>query len=678
MSDPFASIVSGQLTPNDSLKNMAVNTPALQGLVQSADLAQGGGVSKSRDKSHPVLAGNAVVLRHPAAPEQSPLAQYLDASVDVEALPTPVVRFPGTKMVLPDKEVVCQGLSGIAAEIAPEPPPIIERKDQVPYYIAGTLKDAELKNATLRAQKLSRGQSTIGKQRSSSHIETLGPALFLDDDGDVFAREALLRATGMSAIIYSSHSYGFPKGSGTEPSLGGRVVLLLNRPVTPSEYGPIWDAVNHLLGGGFDEHGRSPAQCFGHHARRSDQAPYKRIVISGVALDADALIRFGRSLRPEPIRPASGRKTEIRRRRAVIEQIERAKLLGAVRPPDDYGEWASGAAAFKRASPNDIEAAFQCYDVWSACSSKYDNKEATRRKFDQVPADYDGTAIPVTLDMLHWRARRRAEAVIGILYSPMRHWQKKGNACERSTIGSLADGIPRPKGAEPIPPNSLKPEDGIMALEYLLFCWSNEVFQQVTREQDIPETTLQNAQRRCKERHNKIDLAGRTLHKWDGKNLAADTAALAQAIIASETKLYRVDQTLVRISTPISDPATADRVRRMHGYEESPGKPNDPALHAGERLVPILPADAEALREIIASRVATERLINEGTKKEPVWSSEITSYSFKPSAKVHEEPDAGVLKDLLKRELVNHVPEIVGVVTAPVMPDLPAQPIQTS
>jgi hypothetical protein len=48
------------------------------------------------------------------------------------------------------------------------------------------------------------------------------------------------------------------------------------------------------------------------------------------------------------------------------------------------------------------------------------------------------------------------------------------------------------------------------------------------------------------------------------------------------------------------------------------------------------------------------------------------SFAFKPSAKLNDEPDAGVLKDLAKRALVARVPEIMGVITAPAMPDLPA------
>src|SRR5439155_14237932 len=101
------------------------------------------------------------------------------------------------------------------------------------------------------------------------------------------------------------------------------------------------------------------------------------------------------------------------------------------------------------------------------------------------------------------------------------------------------------------------------------------------------------------------------------------------------------------------------------------GEVGDPALHAGERLVPILHSDAEALREVIAENVARKRSVNYGTNKNPDWRDETTSFAFKPSARLNEEPDAGVLKDLCKRILVARVPEIVGVITAPVMPHLP-------
>jgi hypothetical protein len=118
------------------------------------------------------------------------------------------------------------------------------------------LRDAELINTKLRDARVAKGLSTVGKQRSSEHIASIGPAIFLDDDNDVFAREPTLRALGAAAVIYSSFSFGYPKGEETDPSSAGRVVLFVNRSVGREEYGPLWDGVHHLLGSGFDEHGR--------------------------------------------------------------------------------------------------------------------------------------------------------------------------------------------------------------------------------------------------------------------------------------------------------------------------------------------------------------------------------------------------------------------------------------
>ncbi len=321
-----------------------------------------------------------VVFLHPAATEPSPTAQYLDQSVDIEAIPIPIARFPGLMGIVPEQETVCLGRTALLKEIAPEPAPVVERKDRVRYYIAGTLKEAELKNQTLRERRLKKGQSTVGKQRSGAHIDTLGPAFLLDDDGDVFAREVGLRALGAAAVIYSSYSFGFVKEGASEPSRGGRVVLLLNRAVSVLEYGPIWDAINHLLDGGFDEHGRSSALCYGRHARRNDQAPFQRLIIDGAALDADALLELGKSLRPARGGGAPKQPGNAIRKGALIEVLERATLMGKVRASDDYGEWIAGAAAFKRAFPGNTEAAFQCFDAWSACSTKYPGSRVAPRR----------------------------------------------------------------------------------------------------------------------------------------------------------------------------------------------------------------------------------------------------------------------------------------------------------
>jgi hypothetical protein len=154
---------------------------------------------------------SAEIIPHPATWRQLPTEQYLDHTVDIENVPIPLTRFRGIKMVRPNLETVCKGWAELINEVASSPAPTVARKDRVPYYIGCSLKEAEFVGET-REKALERGQSTIGKQRSSPHIDMLGPALFLDHDGDVLSVEPSLRALGTAAVIYSSHSFGFPEG----------------------------------------------------------------------------------------------------------------------------------------------------------------------------------------------------------------------------------------------------------------------------------------------------------------------------------------------------------------------------------------------------------------------------------------------------------------------------------
>lgn len=613
----------------------------------------------------------AEIVDNAAASEATPpRAHYLDTSIDLETLPIPVARFPGSERPLLEREMICRGLSAFIKEIAPHPAPVIALKRDVPYYIAGTLKVAEFVGKT-RERAAERGESIIGKQRSSSHLDMLGPAVLLDHDGDVFGCEGRLRELGVAAVIYTSHSYGFTKPNATAPSQGGRVMLFLNRPVSPDEYRSVWDALNHLLGGEFDPAGRSPAQCYGRHTRRTPQASFRRVILDGAALDTDALIGLGKSLQPDgrgrPQQQLHGARTA-----DTTAEVERARLLGKVRPPNEYTEWMSGAGAFKRAYPSDRELAFRCFDAWSAGSPspKYEGTEVARRKFEEVPAEYDGPAAPVDLGMLHWRARRRAQKVLSVSYSPTRYWTKL-EVFDELEPQSLGAGITPEKGSEPIPRDSLSREDQIIALEYLEFCWGSGVLGEAISGLLVPSEALSEAHRRCEETCKAGELAGRAPHIWVGKNLAEDTATLAGTIISSGAKLFRHDKVLVRLTAPTSDPATAERERKRYHYKGTPDGPGDPALHAGERLAPLSQTDTEVLREMIATGVAEQHLVNRGTRQNPEWHTEYRSFAFKPSANIQSEPDKAVLNDLIKRELPARVPEILGVITAPVMPNLP-------
>jgi hypothetical protein len=584
--------------------------------------------------------------------------EYFDPTVDLETLPIPLVRFPGFKQTTPDKEMVCRGWQELIVEVAPEltgtaPDQMIYRKENVPYFIAGTLIEAELIGKTLE-QALKEGRHTFGKQRSSKHVAALGPAFFFDDDGDVFARETRLRALRVAAIIYSSHSYGLVKEGKTEPSRGGRVVVVVNRAVTPAEYVIVWDALNYLFGGGFDEHGRSPWQCYGKHVRRSVDAHPKRVIIDGAAFDADALIALGRSLHP-PRSEREPKAPEFAPAYSLLEQTARVWLMCTVRPPDTYGEWFPMAAACKRAFPDDIDTAFQC-------SQKYGGREAARKKFNEVPAEYDGDAKEVTLEMLHWRAKRRAEKVIRALWLPP---LKMAPGFEDLPVEGPAEGYP--KGGEPIPPGTVKTEDGVTAIDYLLFCWNEKALEETQTK--IPQPILDKAHRRTEERRTGIKLGGRVLHKWDGSNLATATTNLANAIIDASQLFFKIDRILVRVSDPSRDPKHAARLRKIHNYEGPPGGKDDP-VKGGMRLTPVL-SDTEAVRALIAEHIAIKVPVKKGTGRKAIYENVISSFAFKSNTSILQGPDAAVLRDLCKRALPERAPEVVGVITAPVMPRLP-------
>jgi hypothetical protein len=218
--------------------------------------------------------------------------QYLDRSVNPQTLSIPLVVFSKLNRVIPQSETICAGWSAFIDAVAPTPARVVQEKKDVPYVIAGTLQEAPLSTAAQEELRRAGKDAVIGKARSNKHTASLGPAFLLDDDvidGDVFDREAKLKALGIAGFIYSSHSYGFGK-------MGGRVGVCLNRPYAPDEHEPLWDGINHLLGRGFDKAGRTRSQCYGMHARRSNDAPHKRVVLNGAALNGDALVALGRHL----------------------------------------------------------------------------------------------------------------------------------------------------------------------------------------------------------------------------------------------------------------------------------------------------------------------------------------------------------------------------------------------
>ena len=222
--------------------------------------------------------------------------------------------------MIPQSETNYVGWPAFIDAIAPTLAPVVQEKKDVPYVVAGTLQKAPLSKAAQEELRRAGKDAEISKARSNKHVASLGPAFLLDDDivdGNVFDREAQLKALEIAAVIYSSHSYGFGK-------MGGDGVCL-NRPYTPDEHKPLWYGISHLLGGGFDEAGQTLSQCYGIHARRSNDAPHKRVVLHGAALNVDALVALGRRLMlAKKAPPAAANRENPPGQAATIEQIHSA------------------------------------------------------------------------------------------------------------------------------------------------------------------------------------------------------------------------------------------------------------------------------------------------------------------------------------------------------------------
>ena len=167
------------------------------------------------DIASPHHAGAGIVEQRASENEK-----YLDRNVDPETLSIPLAVFLSLYKVIPTSETTCAGWSEFIEAIAPTPAPTAKQKSDVPYVVAGPLQDAPLSEAAQKELRRLGKDAETGKARSNKHIPALGPGLLLDDDGDLLAREAVLRTLGCAACIYTSYSYGMIKKGAAEPSKG--------------------------------------------------------------------------------------------------------------------------------------------------------------------------------------------------------------------------------------------------------------------------------------------------------------------------------------------------------------------------------------------------------------------------------------------------------------------------
>lgn len=220
--------------------------------------------------------------------------------------------------------------------ITPGDSPILTNdKTNAPYYVPCLLKTAPLTPKT--AAKTGR---TIGKQRSAAHM-THASFLVLDIDGMSQERfDALrdrLQAIGISFLVYSTFSHGYRD----KPGVRARLVIPVDRPISPPEYSRAWLGFDAMVCDGAiaakDSSGKAMHQQQGVWATAPERAhlAFKIVHRAGVA-SADALIAAApvQVLTPRSVtRPVFGP--------GSFGTVERDKIASALKliDPNDYAVW---------------------------------------------------------------------------------------------------------------------------------------------------------------------------------------------------------------------------------------------------------------------------------------------------------------------------------------------------
>lgn len=172
-------------------------------------------------------------------------------SADTQLLPSPIVStmplvkwrgsittFKGFTSTRPDQEYENIPWPEVRNVLCPDKPAIIGDKKQDQYFIPCLLKEAPLVGNTLEAA-IKNGQSTTGKMRSKHHV-TEASMLVIDIDGmcetDLVVSLNKMARDGLTFLAYSTYSHGSPD----KPGMRVRIVIPVDRPLTPEEYTVAW------------------------------------------------------------------------------------------------------------------------------------------------------------------------------------------------------------------------------------------------------------------------------------------------------------------------------------------------------------------------------------------------------------------------------------------------------
>ena len=260
-----------------------------------------------------------------------------------------LTMFSGFTGTLPADEIQDLTWTRLVSTIAPlDGPALLIDKDRAPYFITCLLRVAPYIKETRARAIREKWPSLEGKQRSSSHVTSSNILIFEFDglDADTWGKTLnSIQASGLTALIYSTHSFGRPDKSGVHV----RVLIPMDKKLEPLNYTRAWIGAETLLFKGIaspDQSGRHIYQQQGIWATHPDRKHLAfRYDIRG------GLISTESALAAAPVKVI---------REKSVQQItfnptaETARLESALPWLDanDTSIWMANITAFKAASLN--------------------------------------------------------------------------------------------------------------------------------------------------------------------------------------------------------------------------------------------------------------------------------------------------------------------------------------
>ena len=158
-----------------------------------------------------------------------------------------ITTFKGFTSTRPDQEITNTTWDETKNLVCSNKPAVLTDKKQGTYFVPCELKDAPLVGKTLETAKIN-GDPLIGKMRSKSHV-TDSNLLVMDIDGldpnVVETARNKMKGDRISFLMYTTYSHG----STDKPGERLRLIIPLDKSVSPDEYQYIWRAIDRLYFG---------------------------------------------------------------------------------------------------------------------------------------------------------------------------------------------------------------------------------------------------------------------------------------------------------------------------------------------------------------------------------------------------------------------------------------------